>query len=340
MKVKPEAVAKSGDFALGGPAGGDVRELLAGALEDGTAFLHELTRKALKRLGTNEKVLAASSLFTTSELREFADSISESLAMGDLLGRARIHSRMIQAGGNPSADPGAETPETFSDLFTFADPPEGGPIVPAPPPRGQVLSRSPDLFGRIEPLPPEGAIRFFESLVPSIAVQPDLFTAGIRQRAFTLAVSSEQALTERVKNIVLDSIKTGSGSRAGSIAIEETLISAGVTPLHSQYCELVYRTNALNAYNTGAADELQSPIISEFFPAWEYIGIHDGRDRPRHTMHFGKFFPPSITFAMVRDWEKGEFDGFNCRCTFRPVSKYEWAKLRAAGVDFATLSAE
>jgi hypothetical protein len=270
-------------------------------------------------------------LFTNAELQNFADSISKSLAMGDLLGRARIHQRMISLGGNPK-------PGELEGVSTFADVATASPGGDLPTPRSQILSTSPTFFtGRIEPLPPDQAIAFFESLVPTLVIQPELFTAGIRREAFTLAVSSEQTLTENVKQIILDSLKNGTGSRAGAIAIEETLADAGVSPLHSQYSEMVYRTNALGAYNQGAADELQNPVIDEFFPVWEYIGIHDGRDRARHTVHFGKFFPNSITFTDVRDSEAGKFDGYNCRCTFRPVSKYEWRTLQEKGATLQSL---
>ena len=291
----------------------NARELLQAAQDDGTRFLHELTAKALKRLGTNDKALAAPSLFTQAELQDFADSISESLAMGDLLGRSRIRQRMAALTPNVPA--------------AFAEPTAPGSSVVEP-----------FVFhAEIAPLPPAAALEFFGSLVPTLSIDPAVFVPEIRRQAFTLAASSEQALTQRVKDIILENLQSGAGTRAGAIQIEQTLDAAGVLPSNPQYSEMVYRTNAMGAYNRGAADELADPVVGEFFPCWQYIGIDDGRERSRHRVHFDRYYPNTVSFEAVRDSEAGKFDGYNCRCTFRPVSKYEWAKLSAAGAVLQTV---
>lgn len=89
---------------------------------------------------------------------------------------------------------------------------------------------------------------------------------------------------------------------------------------------MVFRTNAIDAFNAGHDDERQAPDVIDEFPVWEYLGIRDGRQGKDHEPHFGKFFPASASFAQVR----GERP-FNCRCSSRAVSRREWARNLAAG---------
>lgn len=310
-EIKPEPAAKSGEVALAGKHGQHVDELLTEALADGQAKLEQITRRALARFASNAEAvnrLSVSSLFNSADLSELADSFSATVAVADLLGRSRIHERMQQV---------------ENEVKTFA---ESQPV------------REPFRFeGNIQPLPPEAALDYFSQLVPMLGVNPQTFAPMIRQYAFTLAASTSATLTARVKDIITSNLASGEGTRAGAIAIEQTLSAAGVLPANPQYSEMVYRTNALSAYNRGAADELQTPIVQEFFPVWQYIGIDDGRERDRHREWFGKYFPNSVTFEQVRDFIKGSFDGFNCRCTFRPVSRFEWARLTANGATVSTL---
>ncbi|MFO0937846.1 MAG: NUDIX domain-containing protein [Gemmataceae bacterium] len=91
-------------------------------------------------------------------------------------------------------------------------------------------------------------------------------------------------------------------------------------------CDMVFRTNAIDAYNTGADDERQDPDVAEAFPVWQYLGIEDGRQGKDHEPHFGKYYPASVTFNQVRGDRP-----FNCRCSQRVVSKREWGRLQAAG---------
>ena len=301
----------SGDVALGGKHGQHIDELLTDALADGQKKLAALTRRALARFNSNAEAvnhLNTFGLFNSADVAELADSFAETIAVADLLGRSRIHERMT---------------DVENKINTFAE--------------SQPVAEPFRFEGAIQPLPPTAALDYFSQLVPMLGVNPQTFAPQIRQYAFTLAASTSQTLTARVQDIITSNLANGLGTRAGAIAIEQTLDAAGVLPSNPQYSEMVYRTNALSAYNRGAADELQTPIVQEFFPCWQYIGIDDGRERERHREWFGKYFPNSITFEQVRDYLKGSFDGFNCRCTFRPVSRFEWARLEAAGAVLSTL---
>lgn len=179
------------------------------------------------------------------------------------------------------------------------------------------------------PIPPESAINYFNSLVPTLNIDP-AFVGIIRDRAFTMSVATDEALLRSVKSIIADTLKTG--DTTGKVAdIQDLLEQSGVAPKNPQYSEMVYRSNMMNSFNEGASEELQDPLMQEFFPVNEYLGIADGRERARHRVHFNKYYPANVPFAEIRDSEAGEYDGYNCRCTFRPVSKYEWRDLKARG---------
>ncbi len=185
------------------------------------------------------------------------------------------------------------------------------------------------------PLHPEKALAYFKGLVPTLGVDPQRFGEAMRRRAFTLAAATEDTLLGSIQGYIADRLATGTGfSRAGK-DIDAALDAAGVGPTQKGYGSMVFRTNAMDAYNTGADVERQDPDVIDTFPVWQYLGIPDGRERPAHRVHNDLYYPAEISFAEVRDEVKGEFDGYQCRCTSRPVSKWEWRRLYLDGARIA-----
>lgn len=91
-------------------------------------------------------------------------------------------------------------------------------------------------------------------------------------------------------------------------------------------CEMVFRTNVMDALNTGVSRQLATPEMREDFPAWRYLGIDDGREGDDHRPKFGKLYPSSVPFTVVRGPRV-----FNCRCTAQPIHIVELEQLLAAG---------
>ena len=89
----------------------------------------------------------------------------------------------------------------------------------------------------------------------------------------------------------------------------------------------------MDALNVGVQEELQA--ASDDFPAWQYMGIRDGRQGEDHEPHFDHYYPTRVSFQQVRGPRV-----YNCRCTQRPVSKREWARLQSRGVAFNSFAEE
>lgn len=101
------------------------------------------------------------------------------------------------------------------------------------------------------------------------------------------------------------------------------IISEGIVTSNS---EMVYRTNAMDSYQTAAFEEGHNPSIAEVFPCWQYLGIQDGREGDDHRPHFDKYYSRSRTFNDVRGPRV-----FNCRCSLRWIDKYEWEDAQKTG---------
>lgn len=116
-------------------------------------------------------------------------------------------------------------------------------------------------------------------------------------------------------------------------AVDEVLARAGVSPANPAYAETVVRTNLLDSFNSAADEARMDPDVIDWFPVWEYSAIMDGRARPEHAARNGRYYPANVTFVSVRGTDIK--DAANCRCTSIPVSKRQWARLRAAGARIA-----
>lgn len=307
--------------ALAGPDGKRAAELLGDAKRKGMLTLYYLSRRAAARLLDDPNPEQADTFFDEDEMQVLTDSLAAVTATANLLGRSRIRERADQAekveqgvreygdddsfelfrGGIPALRLAEPEPEQHSN---FAEPP---PV----------------------PLQPENAINYFQRLVPTLNV-PGGFVNAMGQQAFTMAAATDAAMLNTVKGLIVDTLRTG--DTTGRVAdIRDLLDAAGVTPRNPQYSEMVYRTNMMQSYNTGAQEEMDDPLMQEFFPVWQYAGILDGRQGADHQPHFDKYYPSSAKFEEVRGDRV-----FNCRCTPIPVSKYQWRDLQANGVKMET----
>jgi hypothetical protein len=291
-----ETFAEAGkQVALAGPDGAAAARLLDRSKEEGAKFLYYLTRRAVQRVVDSPNPQAVKHLFDDSELTALADQLAKTNATANLLGRARIHERASQA----ELSKAGILKFTDADAFScFAD---------APP-----------------PMAPQAAVEYFKGLVPSMDVKAQSFAPAVRREAFTLAIGTDQKMLEQVKQAVLEGIVSG---KDGTPAVEAILERVGVTPDNPQYSQMIFRTNAMDAYNQGVQDELQTPEMQEFFPVWQYVGIRDGRQGKDHEPHFDRYYSNARTFAEIRGPRP-----FNCRCTMVPVDKYTADELKANGV--------
>jgi hypothetical protein len=293
--------ADGGDFALPGAVGQSVTRLLGEALADGRATLESLLRSAVTRRLEAGLLQAGTShpLFTAAERETLQDAFTLTTTAADLLGRLRVH-RTAQAIRERGREAFAADP--LRDLARL-------------------------------PRSATEALRYFLDLAPMLGLDPIREGPFYERHAFTLAAATEETLLGKVQKALGDFLPTNwnspqsSDKPRGPEVVQAVLDQCGVTPRNPQYAEMVFRTNVIDSFNSGLTRQMSTPEMQKDFPAWEYLGIDDGRAGDDHRVHFGKLYPSSVPFAAVRGPRV-----FNCRCTARPVHVLELDELRAKGV--------
>lgn len=302
-----EKPAKSGEVALAGKDGDRLNTLIDKSESTGADLLYRITKAALSRLldlGLTAATVA-SGFYSPAELAELTHHLGAVIGTGDLMGRSRLREKMNKA-------------EAAKGLHRFAEDAE------------KPWAFFPDT---LPILPPESAVRYFTSLVPTIGVNPTRFGAAMQRAAFTLANVTERTILSNVQDVILRALVSGEDWNVTPHRIEQILADVGVHPTNPQYAQMVFRTNAMDAYNVGLQHELEeNPEVKEFFPAWQYLGIRDGREGDDHRPKFNLYFPSSLSFHEVRGPRV-----FNCRCTPRHIDRYQWAYLQASGVRFSNI---
>lgn len=148
--------------------------------------------------------------------------------------------------------------------------------------------------------PPEVALDYFRGLVPSLDLDPERFGDFHRRQAFALAESTNEVLTGKVQDAIAAAIAEGKSTSEATNDVGGLLDAAGVSPANPQYAEMVFRTNAMDAYSQAYHEEGRNPDLRGQFPAWQYVGIDDHRAGKDHRPKFGKYYPAEASFAEVR----------------------------------------
>jgi len=207
------------------------------------------------------------------------DKVAQSLAAvnstAELMGRARVREmseRALSSGGLSK----------FADdypLSMFADPPAASVIDT-----------------------PEAALSYFQSLVPSIGVDPVRFITEQRRKAFTLAASTNKVLTEKIQEQIASGLRENKSVADAVADIRKHLDVDNVAGKYrtSGYAHLIYRTNAQDAFQTGQYEEGRHQDVEGIFPAWKYLIVDDSRTGDDHRPKGGRYYPAEIPFAIVR----------------------------------------
>jgi hypothetical protein len=292
------------DALVAGPDGERAGELLAKVIADGSRRLADAATPAVRRLmGHPLRGRYQARLFSDDELHRVAGVIAESMAHGDLLGRAAVRDRWRreESGEHVHCDQPA-------GLRAFADV-----IEPA--------------GGLVE------ALAYFRGLEPSLSAEPDRFGPLLLRRAFTLAQDVDRVVLKRVQDSIAEAVRGGLPVDEVARSVDEILDDAGVGPRRRGYSELVVRTNMADAYTAGIEAERNDPEVRDAFPAWYYAAVIDGRERPTHGARHGMLFHAEVPFNAVRGTEAK--DVCQCRCVPVVVTRRELSRLRAEGKDFS-----
>lgn len=307
--------ASSGDVAIGGRRGNAVEAMLEASIRYGSRILEDIARAAVSRLLAKGDIGAqqAGTLFTDEERERLAEALAAVNGTADQLARAQLRDylRIME--------------ERHGTLESVADSP------------GWLTEAADRPF---EPLPPEEAVDYFKSLVPTLGTDPLFFGEAMRRQAFTLAVQTETEVLGKVQRSILDILSSGEGVRAAPKQIAKVLTDAGITEtvggvrVAGPYTSMVVRTNFMTAMTDAAEAERTDPDVIGVFPWWKYSAVGDGRSRPHHAARDGKFFDASVPFNAVRGTDIGEVA--NCRCQPIPLHRSEVERLKARGVTTET----
>lgn len=290
--ARKSSAPASGEVALAGQDGRELARLIRASKARGVKIMADVLSFGLVRYKGVGPVLIR------PELDRLADAIASVNATAELLGRSRVREVASRATTWKGSHNGPED-VPFS---SFADAPAG--VITSP----------------------DQAVEYFTSLHPKLGIDPDRFGPSMRRKAFTLAESTNKLLTAKVQDVIAKSMKGNAGAADATARIRDALTAAGVSPKNPQYAEMVFRTNAMDAFQQGVYEEGRNPDVADLFPAWEYLGIRDGRQGKDHEPKFGRFYPSHAAFSDVRGDRP-----FNCRCSMRWVDSFEWEDLRHTG---------
>jgi len=167
------------------------------------------------------------------------------------------------------------------------------------------------------------------------AVTRDVFdemTDAAKRRAFTVAGAANQEMVRTVKRELLRQIAVGADLADFGKHAAARFESAGWMPANGSHLETVFRSNVLNAYGSGRANQMLQPEVLARRPMWQWLGVQDGppRQRPTHAAMHGVVLLASDPF-----WQRCYPPaGFNCRCRCRSLSIKQGASMVQDGSRF------
>lgn len=288
----PPGPPASSEVALPGKDGKALAALIRASKDAGAAELAALVKESLRTFD------GRGALLSDAAVRKLAERMAAVNTTALLAGRSRVREMAER-----TKEVGNLTKFAASDvaLSTFADGPG-------------VLSS------------PEAAAAYFGSLVPTLSLDPERLATEQRRKAFTLAASANRALTDRVQKLILAGVRDNRSTADVTADITAAMEAAGVAHRNPQYSEMVFRTNAMDSFQTGMYEEGRHPDVAELFPVWQYLGIDDARAGEDHRPKFNRYYPAAAPFAAVRGNRP-----FNCRCSLRWVDSFDWDELRGGG---------
>lgn len=130
---------------------------------------------------------------------------------------------------------------------------------------------------------------------------------------FALAKSSDEVVTERVRDLVFEFLKTGKPTPS---------VEQGIAQLGNwarSYGEVVFRTNVSTAYAAGRVEMAEDPEVSDFVVGLRRFSARDVDTRPNHLASDGITAPSRHPI-----WsDHGVPGGYNCRCGYDIVDKLQ-----------------
>ena len=149
-----------------------------------------------------------------------------------------------------------------------------------------------------------------------------------RQKAFRLSGFEKSAIESKVKEILLNGIKTGATLKDTISEIDssmdiyinlEATDADAVEDIAGGRIETLVRTNYMDALNQGRDSFFEDPALDGFVVAYQYSAILDDRVRPNHAWMDGRVY--SVSNPVWKAWTPP--NGYNCRCMKVPITNDE-----------------
>jgi len=181
---------------------------------------------------------------------------------------------------------------------------------------------------RVRRFSEESIIRFqqdldFRKINPTEAI--NFFDA----KAFNMAGVERDMITGKIKNILMNAIKTGAALSDVVSEIQDQTAeyyNAGEIDedAYTGYrLETVVRTNTVEALAEGRKAFFEAPEMEGFVVAYQDSAIMDNRVRPNHARMDGRIYP--VNSIVWKIWHLPY--GYNCRCYLIPITKLqEWTE--------------
>lgn len=230
-----------------------------------------------------------------TQLLQFVETTSRSMAFADLLGRLRLV-RELRAQGA----------EIHRCRFCGSQ-------------YEAINEELPDFLK----LPMNEAIVDFINREPVLARSADKVEKAYRAHQFSIARATKlqvvQAVQRKLTRVIADG---GTFEDFKKFMLKQD----GVREMTDGYIQTVFRTNLSTAAHAGRLDMASDPDVDEYLVAWEYVAMVSDPNKPRpnhaamhghvaekHAHVWSIWFPPN---------------GFNCRCIVLEMSRDEATRRR------------
>ena len=171
---------------------------------------------------------------------------------------------------------------------------------------------------KLEPLPPEEAIKFFEQKGLVLSERWDEIWQEMHAKAFTVAGVMRLDVLADIYEQIKKAIKKGTTLAQFKKDFQDIMKRRGwYDPKFKRpwRLETIFRTNVQTAYQAGRYK--QQKEMADIRPYWMYDAVNDSRTRPSHAAMDGKVFRADDPI-----WETWyPPNGFNCRCRVVSLSK-------------------
>ncbi len=172
---------------------------------------------------------------------------------------------------------------------------------------------------KLEPLPPQEAINFFEQLGLVLTERWDELWTEMHAKSFTVVGVMRLDVLTDIYEQIKKAINKGTTLDEFKKDFKKIIKRRGwYDPKFTPWrLETIFRTNIQTAYQAGRYKQMAE--MADVRPYWMYDAVNDNRTRPAHRAMDGKVFRADD--PIWDSWYPP--NGFNCRCRVVALSEHQ-----------------